>query len=110
MSRIHPECADSEPPDRSVAADVLLLTATPVESKVTLQAFAAATQHKAVPQSLDDRIYFDLGTVNGARVCLTQSEMGAGGLGATLQTTHKGITALQPALCRRGDDHFVRLC
>jgi hypothetical protein len=24
MSRIHPECADSEPPDRSVAADVLL--------------------------------------------------------------------------------------
>ena len=81
----------------TLAADVLLLTATPVESKTTLQAFAAATQHKAEPQSLDGRIYFDLGTVNGARVCLTQSEMGAGGLGATLQTTHKGITALQPA-------------
>ena len=30
-------------------------------------------------------------------MCLTQSEMGAGGLGATLQTTHKGIAALQPA-------------
>jgi len=50
-----------------------------------------------VPQSLAGRIYFDLGTVNGARVFLTQSETGAGGLGATLQTTHKGITALQPA-------------
>ncbi|HEX4920488.1 MAG TPA: hypothetical protein VFV92_07085 [Candidatus Bathyarchaeia archaeon] len=24
MSRIHPECTDSEPPDRSVAADVFL--------------------------------------------------------------------------------------
>jgi len=24
MSRIHPECPDSDPPDRSVAADVLL--------------------------------------------------------------------------------------
>src|SRR4029450_5179174 len=81
----------------TLAADVLLLTATPAESKATLQAFAAATQHQAVPQSLDGRIYFDLGTVNGARVCLTQSEMGAGGLGATLQTTHKGIAALQPA-------------
>ena len=81
----------------TLAADVLLLTATPVESKATLQAFAAATQHQAMPQSLDGRIYFDLGTVNGARVCLTQSEMGAGGLGATLQTTHKGIAALQPA-------------
>ena len=33
----------------TLAADVLLLTATPVESKATLQAFAAATQHKAVP-------------------------------------------------------------
>jgi len=81
----------------TLAADVLLLTATPVESKATLQAFAAATQQQAVPHSLDSRIYFDLGTVNGARVCLTQSEMGAGGLGATLQTTHKGIAALQPA-------------
>src|SRR5262249_58528410 len=78
----------------TLAADVLLLTATPVESKATLQAFAAATQHKTIPHSLDSRIYFDLGTVNGARVCLTQSEMGAGGLGATLQTTHKGIAAL----------------
>jgi len=24
MSRIHPECSDADPPDRSVAADVLL--------------------------------------------------------------------------------------
>lgn len=24
MSRIHPDCADPDPPDRSVAADVLL--------------------------------------------------------------------------------------
>src|SRR5689334_17096253 len=46
----------------TLAADVLLLTATPVESKATLQAFAAATPYKAVPQSLDGRIYFDLGT------------------------------------------------
>ena len=40
---------------------------------------------QAGAHSLDGRIYFDLGTVHGARVCLSQSEMGAGGLaGATV--------------------------
>jgi nucleoside phosphorylase len=56
-----------------------------------------ATGQKARPTSIDERIYFDLGAINGARAFLVQSEMGAGGLGASLQTVQKGIDALSPA-------------
>lgn len=78
-------------------ADVLFVTVTPVESKAVIQTFEPATGQKAKPTSLDGRIYFDLGMVNGAHVFLTQSEMGTGGLDASLQTTTKAIEALNPA-------------
>jgi nucleoside phosphorylase len=78
-------------------ADVLIVTVTKVESRAVLQAFEQVTGHKATPQSIDYRTYFNLGTVNGARVFLTQSEMGSGGLGASLLTVGKGIEALSPA-------------
>ena len=78
-------------------ADVLIVTATDVESRAVLQTFQPAAGRKATPRSIDDRTYFDFGAVNGARVFLTQSEMGAGGLDASLQTVRKGIEALNPA-------------
>ena len=78
-------------------ADVLIVTVTKVESQAVIQAFEQTTGHKATPQSIDDRLYFNLGLVNGARVFMTQSEMGSGGLDASLLTVRKGIDTLSPA-------------
>ncbi len=77
-------------------ADYLIITVTKVESTAILQAFQEATACQAEPETIDDRIYFDLGEVNGARAFMVQSEMGAGGLGASQQTVQKGIEALSP--------------
>ena len=77
-------------------ADVLIVTVTKVESRALLQSFEQTTGHEAMRQSIGDRIYFNLGIVNGARVFLTQSEMGSGGLDASLLTVRKGIEALSP--------------
>lgn len=80
----------------NAGADVLLVTATKVEMMAVLRVFGVAGE-QATPQSIDGRVYFDLGTVNGARIRMTRCEMGAGGLGASLQAVGKGIAALSPA-------------
>jgi nucleoside phosphorylase len=77
-------------------ADILIVTVTKVESSAALQAFEKTTDIKAKPQSIDNRIYWNLGSIDNARVFLTQSEMGSGGLNASLQTVGKGIEALSP--------------
>jgi nucleoside phosphorylase len=77
-------------------ADILIVTVTRVESSATIQAFELASGTRAEPRSIEDRIYFDLGTINNARVFLTQSEMGSGGLDASLLTVRKGIESLSP--------------
>lgn len=78
-------------------ADVLIVTVTEVESRAVIQAFELTTGHKVKPQSIVNRVYFNLGALNGARVFLTQSEMGSGGLDASLLTVCKGIDALSPS-------------
>jgi nucleoside phosphorylase len=77
-------------------ADILIVTVTRVESSATIQAFELVSGTRAEPRSIQDRIYFDLGTINKARIFLTQSEMGSGGLGASLLTVRKGIEDLFP--------------
>src|SRR5258708_266473 len=76
--------------------DILLVTATKVESTAVFEVFEQATEQKAQPCPIDDRIYFDLGKVNGSNIFLVQSEMGSTGPGASLQTVQKGIMALRP--------------
>jgi nucleoside phosphorylase len=75
---------------------ILLVTATSVETKAVLEA-RGVTAQQTNRQSAGGRIYFDLGMVNGARVRLTQCEMGPGGLGGAQQAVDKGIVALSPA-------------
>lgn len=75
---------------------VLLVTATKVESKAILDVFEQAIGRPAKPTPIDYRDYFDLGVVNGTRVYLARSEMGAVGLGGSLQAVQKGIAALSP--------------
>ena len=77
-------------------ADVLIVTVTDVETRAVLAAFKRATRKAATNIPLRDRIYRDLGEVNGARVFLALSEMGTSGLGASLQTVQRGIEALRP--------------
>ncbi len=78
-------------------ADILIVTATPVESRAVLDAFAGITGQPARPVPIGDRIYHDLGEVHDTRVFLALTEMGSGGLGASQQTVQKGIAALRPA-------------
>ncbi|WP_204105526.1 MULTISPECIES: hypothetical protein [Spirulina sp. CCY15215] len=77
-------------------ADVLIVTVTDVESRAVMRVFEKTGDRKAAPVSIGDRVYFNLGTVNGARVFLTRSEMGSGGLGASRDSVGKGIEDLSP--------------
>ena len=77
-------------------ADVLLVTATMTETKAVREAFGVTVQ-EANPPGIGNRAYFDLGTVNGARVMMTQSEMSAGSPGGSQQAVQQGIATLSPA-------------
>lgn len=76
-------------------ADVLLVTATKRESAAVLASFEQDSEPR--PLALGDRVYFDLGTWGGARVLLTQCEMGSSGVGASQQAVTKAIAQVSPA-------------
>jgi nucleoside phosphorylase len=78
-------------------ADVLIVTVTKVESRAVLEAFREATGKEAQRVSIGDRIYHHLGEVNGARVFMTVSGMGSGGVGGAQKAVDKGIEALSPS-------------
>lgn len=78
-------------------SDVLIVTATKVESKAIIEVIGGAVGSAPKPVSIGNQMYQDLGVVNGARVFLVQSEMGSVGLGASLLTIGKGIEALSPS-------------
>ena len=78
-------------------ADLLIVTVSRVETRAVLAAFATATGQKASTVPIGEKVYRDLGTVNGARVFLALSEMGTVGLGSSLQSIGKGIAALHPS-------------
>jgi nucleoside phosphorylase len=77
-------------------ADVLIVTATTVESKAVVEVFQKTTGYVPKPTPVGNRVYHALGVVNGTSVFMVQSEMGSGGLGASQQTVQKGIAALSP--------------
>jgi nucleoside phosphorylase len=79
-------------------ADILIVTVTKVESRAVMDVFAEVTKQTAVATSVDDRVYHNLGVINGKRVFMVQSEMGSGGLGASSQTVQRGINALSPKM------------
>jgi nucleoside phosphorylase/Tol biopolymer transport system component len=77
-------------------ADLLLVTATEVETRAVLNVFLSQNS-TFMQRSIGDNTYFDLGVIGGARTFLVQSEMGASGpAGATL-VVHEGIKALSPS-------------
>jgi len=83
-------------PSMTDEANVLIITVTQVEGSAVIKTFQEVANSEVPRESIDNHIYFNLGTVNGVRVFLTQSEMGASGLGASLLTVSQGIEALSP--------------
>lgn len=77
-------------------ADILLVTATKTESRAIIDVFQDITNQTPHLSLIGDRIYHDIGSVNGMRVFMVQSEMGSGGLGSSQQTVQKGIIDLSP--------------
>ncbi|MBC8449437.1 MAG: tetratricopeptide repeat protein [Chloroflexi bacterium] len=78
-------------------ADVLIVTVTEVESRAVMKVFQEATGKDARPEPIGDRIYLDLGEVNGTRVFMSLSGMGSGGVGGSQENVRKGIEALSPS-------------
>jgi nucleoside phosphorylase len=76
--------------------DIVLVTVNKYETRAVLDAFAAATGAEAVAVPIDDRVYHNLGTLNGTTVYHAISEMGSGGPGGMQQTVDKAIRSLDP--------------
>jgi nucleoside phosphorylase len=77
--------------------NILIVTVATVESEAVIEVFREATGKDPRPESIGDRMYHELADVEGVRVFLALSEMGAGGLGASQQAVQKGIDALDPS-------------
>ncbi len=77
-------------------ADYLLITANPFETRALLDVFEQASGAKAAAVTINQRVYRNLGVVNGARVFHARTEQGSGGVGGAQQSVDKAIRALAP--------------
>lgn len=75
---------------------ILLITAREVETRAILQHVQKEFAHKLKRQFIGNKTYYDLDIIGGARIFMTQSEMGAGGPGGALLTIQEGIDRLAP--------------
>jgi len=84
--------AGATPTPPAEHSDVLLVTATDIETRSLLDQFGKIPP-KHAPGS---RTYYHLGTIGGARVALVQSEMGSSGQAGSYATVFEGIHTLKP--------------
>lgn len=78
--------------DMNSKADLLIITAAKIESQAVMDVFRKATGKVARPIPIIDRVYHDLGEINGTRAFLALSEMGAGGLWARRNRQYKRVS------------------
>ncbi len=76
--------------------DIVLVTVNKHETRAVVNAFAAATGAESIAVPVDDRVYHNLGTLNGTTIYHAISEMGSGGPGGMQQTVDKAIRSLAP--------------
>jgi nucleoside phosphorylase len=76
--------------------DLVVVTVNDHETRAVLDAFEAATRKEVTSVSLDDRVYHDLGRLNGTSVFHAISEQGSGGARGMQQTVEKAIRLLDP--------------
>jgi len=77
-------------------ADILLVTATEVESRAVLKVAEESTGHPSRSLEVGNGTYRDLGKVNGKKVWLVQSEMATGGPGGAHETVGQAIRDVNP--------------
>src|SRR4051794_9337014 len=82
--------------DGSFSVDVLLVTATTVETKAVLETFSKATGASFKVREEDGRIFFPLGSISGASVAMTQTGWA------------RSVWAALCRRCRRVLTHFHR--
>ncbi len=87
----------SIPLQADVQADVLLVTVTEIETAAMLQVFQETNGRGYKRHCIGKKTYYELGTVNDARIFLVQSEMGVSGTGSALLTVHEGIQTVTPS-------------
>ncbi len=78
-------------------ADILIVTVTEVESRAVMKVFREATGKDSKPEPIGNRVYLNLGEVNGSRVFMALSGMGTGGVDGSQEDVRKGIEALSPS-------------
>ncbi len=86
-----------EPTSQISSCDVLLVTATQVETKAVLSVCQQETGHPFTRQFIEEGVYYNLQTIGGAHTFLVQSEMGSGGPAGALLTVEEGIRVLSPS-------------
>ena len=77
-------------------ADVLLVTATKIETQAIESEAKQITGHEKVRRFIGQKTYYDLGAIGGARTFLVRTEMGSSGLGASTLTIQESIQTLSP--------------
>lgn len=78
-------------------ADILFVTVNKHETRALLAAVTAVTKKAVVPVPTMERVYQDLGTINGARLFHTICRMGSGGVGGSQDAITQSIRELKPA-------------
>ncbi|MEM8530590.1 MAG: hypothetical protein AAGF95_07095 [Chloroflexota bacterium] len=76
--------------------DVLLVTATEIETQAIFSEVKQATGHEKSRRYIRQKTYYDLGTIGGAHTFLVQTEMGSSGPGASTLTIQESIQTLSP--------------
>jgi nucleoside phosphorylase len=82
---------------QQISADVLIITVTEIETRTVLAEFKVVSGKAFERHSIGDKIYYDLGIINGAKIFLVESEMGTATPGGSLLTVIQGIEALKPS-------------
>jgi hypothetical protein len=77
--------------------DVLLVTVTDVETEALLKTAKTRTGCEYKTELGNQKTYFDLGMIGGARVFAVRSEMGSDTLGGSLLTVRDAIEEVKPS-------------
>ncbi|GAB4161487.1 MAG: hypothetical protein Fur0021_34660 [Candidatus Promineifilaceae bacterium] len=80
-----------------ITVDVLLVTVTRVEASSVLELLKEKYNREPNVYYISHKTYYDLGSIGGARVFMTRSEMGSGGPSGSATTVLEGIKELSPS-------------
>lgn len=78
--------------DQLLNCDVLLVTATDLETRTVLATVPKDLSRTPARVFIGDKTYFDLGLIAGARVVLVQTDMGPGGPGGASLTLAEALS------------------